>query len=169
MFNGKENSRCSSRNFRAHDLIYHLCFGFDVDGDGFICIKCSQINNRNMTKFRPCIDIRNGKVTQIVGSTLRDNVCPESHLHDDNNEDDDNAVKTNFISEKSAESYAALYARDQLTGGHLIQLDSAKCEDTTHAALRALQAYPAGLQVCVWMWMWMCVWMCVCVDVCVCV
>ncbi|MFM8358087.1 MAG: phosphoribosylformimino-5-aminoimidazole carboxamide ribotide isomerase, partial [Verrucomicrobiota bacterium] len=57
--------------------------------------------------FRPCIDLRGGKVVQIVGGSLRD---------------DGQGVRTNFESEKPAEWYAGLYRRDRLSGGHVIAL-----------------------------------------------
>ena len=81
-----------------------------------------------MTKFRPCIDLHNGKVKQIVGSTLSEN---QSQL------------KVNHVSEKSAVEFAELYARDSLLGGHLIMLG----EGNQVAALAAINAYPNGLQV----------------------
>ena len=58
-----------------------------------------------MTKFRPCIDLHDGKVKQIVGSTLRD---------------DEAGPNTNFVSAHSSSYYASLYKRDGLTGGHVI-------------------------------------------------
>ncbi len=81
-----------------------------------------------MTKFRPCIDLHNGKVKQIVGSSLSEN---ESEL------------KENFVSQKPAEWYAELYKKDGLKGGHIIMLGPGNEE----AALRALQAYPNGMQI----------------------
>ena len=81
-----------------------------------------------MSKFRPCIDLHNGKVKQIVGSSLSQN---ESEL------------KTNFISQKPAEWYAELYKKDGLKGGHIIMLGSGNEE----AATRALKAYPNGMQI----------------------
>jgi phosphoribosylformimino-5-aminoimidazole carboxamide ribotide isomerase len=81
-----------------------------------------------MTKFRPCIDLHNGKVKQIVGSSLSQN---ESEL------------KINFVSEKPAEWYAELYKKDNLKGGHIIMLGAGNEE----AALKALQAYPGGMQI----------------------
>jgi phosphoribosylformimino-5-aminoimidazole carboxamide ribotide isomerase len=81
-----------------------------------------------MTKFRPCIDLHNGKVKQIVGSSLSQN---ESEL------------KENFVSQKPAEWYAELYKKDGLKGGHIIMLGAGN-ED---AALRALKAYPNGMQI----------------------
>ena len=58
-------------------------------------------------KFRPCIDIHNGKVKQIVGGSLKD-------LGDQ--------AEENFISEKDAAFYAHCYQKDGLTGGHVILL-----------------------------------------------
>ncbi|TVP75294.1 MAG: phosphoribosylformimino-5-aminoimidazole carboxamide ribotide isomerase [Puniceicoccaceae bacterium] len=81
-----------------------------------------------MTKFRPCIDLHDGHVKQIVGGSLRE---------------DGVGLKTNFESELSADYYAALYQKDGLTGGHVIKLGSGN-ED---AALSALLAYPSGLQL----------------------
>ena len=77
-------------------------------------------------KFRPCIDLHNGKVKQIVGSTLTDN--PGS-------------LKTNFTSDFSSSHYAQMYQRDGLDGGHVIMLGPGN-ED---AARAAFQAFPQGL------------------------
>jgi len=81
-----------------------------------------------MSKFRPCIDLHNGKVKQIIGSSLSQN---ESEL------------KTNFISSKPAEWYAKLYKKDGLKGGHIIMLGAGNEE----AATEALKAYPNGMQI----------------------
>lgn len=78
--------------------------------------------------FRPCIDLREGKVTQIVGGTLTDSGA---------------GVKTNFVSEKPPGWFAELYRGDQLTGGHVIQLGAGNAE----AARAALAAWPGGLQL----------------------
>lgn len=86
-------------------------------------------------RFRPCIDIHNGKVKQIVGGSLRDT---------------GNRAEENFVSEQTADWYARLYARDGLAGGHIILLNPASSEyyqETRRQALLALQAYPGGLQV----------------------
>ncbi|MCF6174974.1 MAG: phosphoribosylformimino-5-aminoimidazole carboxamide ribotide isomerase [Victivallaceae bacterium] len=80
-------------------------------------------------EFRPCIDLHDGRVKQIVGSTL-----------DDSNT---RAVETNFESEYEPAWYAKMYQADGLTGGHVIMLGQGN--DT--AARNALQAYPGGLQV----------------------
>lgn len=81
-----------------------------------------------MTCFRPCIDLHNGKVKQIVGSSLTDEA---------------DSLETNYISDQPAHYYADLYRRDGLPGGHLIQLGPGNQE----VALSALSAYPGGLQV----------------------
>ena len=78
-------------------------------------------------KFRPCIDLHNGKVKQIVGGSLADGQEPE----------------TNFVSEKPAAWFAELYKSDGLTGGHVIKLGSGN----DAAARAALAAWPDGLQV----------------------
>src|SRR6201992_1901244 len=78
--------------------------------------------------FRPCIDLHEGKVKQIVGGTLSD---------------DSARVRENFVSEKSSAEFAELYRRDRLTGGHVIQLGGGN----EGAALAALAAYPGGLQL----------------------
>jgi phosphoribosylformimino-5-aminoimidazole carboxamide ribotide isomerase len=81
-----------------------------------------------MTQFRPCIDLHEGRVKQIVGSTL-------SSVESD--------LRTNFVSEHSAAWYARRYQEDGLTGGHVIQLGAGN----EQAAFAALAAYPGGLQI----------------------
>ena len=86
-------------------------------------------------KFRPCIDIHNGKVKQIVGSSLRDS--------------GDQAVE-NFVSGQDGAFYARLYRRYGLSGGHVILLNPAsspRYADTRRQALAALAAWPGHLQV----------------------
>jgi phosphoribosylformimino-5-aminoimidazole carboxamide ribotide isomerase len=80
-------------------------------------------------KFRPCIDLHNGEVKQIVGSTLT--------------EDKQVSLTTNFVSEMPSSYYAKMYKDDKLTGGHVIMLGPG-CDN---AAREALQAYPRGLQI----------------------
>ncbi|MCD7806780.1 MAG: phosphoribosylformimino-5-aminoimidazole carboxamide ribotide isomerase, partial [Lachnospiraceae bacterium] len=85
-------------------------------------------------QFRPCIDIHNGKVKQIIGGSLKDQ--------------DDQALE-NFVSERSAADFARLYASYHLKGGHVIMLnarDSEYYQATKTQALEALRAYPGGLQ-----------------------
>lgn len=79
-------------------------------------------------RFRPCIDLRNGKVVQIVGNTLSDSTS---------------SVRTNFESSVSPAVFADLYRKDGLEGGHVIMLGPGNEE----AATQALKAYPQGLQV----------------------
>ena len=81
-----------------------------------------------MSLFRPCIDLHDGKVKQIVGGTLSDS---------------GSGLKTNFESEHGADYFAGLYRRDGLSGGHVIMLGRGNDD----AALSALRAYPDGLQV----------------------
>ena len=81
-------------------------------------------------KFRPCIDIHNGKVKQIIGGSLKDA---------------GDYAKENFVSEYDAKWYAGLYESMGLKGGHIILLngkDSPYYEDTKKQALSALSAYP---------------------------
>jgi phosphoribosylformimino-5-aminoimidazole carboxamide ribotide isomerase len=79
-------------------------------------------------RFRPCIDIHQGKVKQIVGETLSL---------------DHKKVVENFVSKLDPGYYAALYKQDHLQGGHIIMLGSGN----EAAAAQALQAFPGGLQI----------------------
>ena len=86
-------------------------------------------------EFRPCIDIHNGKVKQIVGGSLKDA---------------GNMAQENFVSEQDAAFYAHMYKETNICGGHIILLnakDSEYYEATKEQALMALAAYPGGLQV----------------------
>ena len=86
-------------------------------------------------EFRPCIDIHNGKVKQIVGASLRDA--------------GDTATE-NFVAEDYAADFALYYKEKGLRGGHVILLnarDSEYYEATKEQAFGALRAYPGGLQV----------------------
>ena len=86
-------------------------------------------------EFRPCIDIHNGKVKQIVGGSLKDA---------------GNMADENFVSGQDAAFYANLYKKEGFRGGHIILLnarDSEYYEATKKQAKSALQAYPGGLQV----------------------
>ncbi|HSY74027.1 MAG TPA: phosphoribosylformimino-5-aminoimidazole carboxamide ribotide isomerase [Dongiaceae bacterium] len=77
--------------------------------------------------FRPCIDLHEGKVKQIVGGTL----------------DASGDLRTNFVSEKPAAWFAELYKRDGLFGGHVIMLGVGNESE----ARAALAAFPGGLQI----------------------
>ncbi|HEY3930934.1 MAG TPA: phosphoribosylformimino-5-aminoimidazole carboxamide ribotide isomerase [Verrucomicrobiae bacterium] len=76
--------------------------------------------------FRPCIDLHEGKVKQIVGGTLGDS-----------------GLRTNFVSEKPARWFAELYKRDGLVGGHVIMLGAGN----ENEARSALKIFPGGLQI----------------------
>lgn len=86
-------------------------------------------------KFRPCIDIHNGSVKQIVGGSLKD---------------ENNVAEDNFVSEKNADFYAKLYKNHNLTGGHIIILNPEGSEfydaDLSQAKL-ALSEFPMGMQI----------------------
>lgn len=86
-------------------------------------------------EFRPCIDIHNGSVKQIVGGSLRDH--------------GDEAVE-NYVSKQDAVFYAGLYREYKIKNGHIILLNpvtSPYYDATKKQALAALRAYPGGLQV----------------------
>lgn len=86
-------------------------------------------------EFRPCIDIHNGKVKQIVGGSLIDA---------------GNQAKENFVSEQDAAFFAHLYKEEGMHGGHIILLnarDSEYYEATKAQAMLALKEYPGGLQI----------------------
>jgi phosphoribosylformimino-5-aminoimidazole carboxamide ribotide isomerase len=78
-----------------------------------------------VTLFRPCIDLHQGKVKQIVGGSLNDG-----------------GADTNFVSPYDGQYYADLYRQHQLTGGHVIALGPGNQQQ----ALKALAAWPQGLQ-----------------------
>ncbi len=81
-----------------------------------------------MTRFRPCIDLHQGKVKQIVGGSLRD---------------DGAGPLENFVSDKPPAWFAETFRTDHLTGGHVIKLGPGN----ESAAREALAAWPGGLQL----------------------
>ena len=86
-------------------------------------------------RFRPCIDIHNGKVKQIVGGSLKD---------------EGDFAKDNFVSEKDGSFYGALYKNAGITGGHIIILNpktSPYYEEDVRQACLALKASQGTLQV----------------------
>ncbi|MBE5895168.1 MAG: phosphoribosylformimino-5-aminoimidazole carboxamide ribotide isomerase [Lachnospiraceae bacterium] len=88
-------------------------------------------------EFRPCIDIHDGKVKQIVGGSLKDHM-------------EEGKVAENFVATQDAAFYAKLYKEKGLKGGHVILLNAAgtlEYEETKKQALLALKEYPGGLQV----------------------
>jgi phosphoribosylformimino-5-aminoimidazole carboxamide ribotide isomerase len=82
---------------------------------------------KGMTRFRPCIDLHQGKVKQIVGGTLGRGEGPV----------------TNFVAEEPARFFAERYREDEVRGGHVIMLG----KGNEAAAGEALKAYPGGLQI----------------------
>ncbi len=85
-------------------------------------------------EFRPCIDIHNGKVKQIVGDSLLDK---------------GDVAEENFISSEDAAYYARFYERKKLKGGHVIMLNGRESnyyERTKFQAMEALKTYPKGFQ-----------------------
>lgn len=78
--------------------------------------------------FRPCIDLHEGKVKQIVGGTLSA---------------EPGRLRTNFVADQPAAWFAAMYQRDGLKGGHVIMLGAGNEAE----ARSALAAYPGGLQI----------------------
>lgn len=89
---------------------------------------CTLISFLPMTHFRPCIDLHNGQVKQIIGSSLTDSA---------------NSPHTNFVADKPAAWYAERYKTDGLRGGHVIKLGPGN----DAAAKSALAAYRGGLQI----------------------
>jgi len=79
-------------------------------------------------RFRPCIDLHDGRVKQIVGSTLQGTGV---------------ALQTNFSSVFPPSYYSTMYRQDNLTGGHIIMLGAGN----EAAALDALSAWPGGMQL----------------------
>lgn len=80
-------------------------------------------------RFRPCIDLHEGRVKQIVGSTFSDN--------------DTRGIITNFETQQSPAYFAQLYKKDSLGGGHVIMLGPGN----EAAAKEALAVYPGGFHV----------------------
>lgn len=86
-------------------------------------------------EFRPCIDIHNGRVKQIVGGSLKDA---------------GSQAEENFVAEQDAAFFAKLYQQYHIKGGHIIMLNpvgSEFYEATKNQALAALSAYPGGMQI----------------------
>lgn len=81
-----------------------------------------------VSKFRPCIDLHQGQVKQIVGGSLRD---------------DGTAPVENFVSPHPAGWFAHQFRDADLTGGHVIKLGPGN----DAAAREALAAWPGGLQL----------------------
>jgi len=80
-------------------------------------------------RFRPCIDLRNGRVVQIVGGSLQDDVP--------------GGPDTNFVTARSPADFARMYSQDNLLGGHVISLGPGNRD----AAMSALHAFPGGFHI----------------------
>ena len=87
-------------------------------------------------QFRPCIDIHQGRVKQIVGGTLKDAADGDAASE---------TPETNFETETSSAEFAKMYQRDGIYGGHVIMLS--RDDATLQAAKQAVGAFPGGLQV----------------------
>lgn len=110
-------------------------FALQKKNNSIIIGKMIGKRGKKFMRFRPCIDIHNGQVKQIVGGSLTDK---------------NDFARENFVSEQDAAWYAKLYREDGLKGGHVILLngaDSPYYEATKAQALKALKAYPGGLQI----------------------
>ncbi len=86
-------------------------------------------------RFRPCIDIHNGSVKQIVGGSLKDNK---------------DSAEENYVSKSGADFYAKMYKKSGISGGHIIILnhkDSRYYEADVEQAKKALGVYPGGFQI----------------------
>lgn len=84
-------------------------------------------------QFRPCIDIHDGKIKQIVGGSLGGE-----------------SLKENFVADSGGDYYAKLYQKYALKGGHAIILNKVGTEEyeaSKDQAFKALQAYPGGLMI----------------------
>ncbi len=89
----------------------------------------AETTDGDMMRFRPCIDLREGRVVQIVGGTLQDNTAK--------------SPETNFQTDRSPADFAEMYKQDNLTGGHVISLGPGNRD----AAMSALRAFPGGFHV----------------------
>ena len=86
-------------------------------------------------RFRPCIDIHNGKVKQIVGGSLVDR---------------GDYARDNYVSDYDGDYYARIYREAGLAGGHVILLNSRESswyEEDVRQAKMALGAFPGGLMI----------------------
>ena len=108
-------------------------------------------------KFRPCIDIHNGKVKQIVGSSLSDGVSSDNALceaRQDGKQTGNMTVRSsareNFVSDNDGAFFGNMYREMNLPGGHIILLNPAGTEEyeaDIEQARLALEAFPGGLMI----------------------
>lgn len=86
-------------------------------------------------EFRPCIDIHNGKVKQIVGGSLADK---------------GDFASENFVSKADAAYFSDLYYKLGIQGGHVIMLNPSSSpyyDETKRQAMSALACHPGFLQI----------------------
>ena len=84
-------------------------------------------------RFRPCIDIHNGSVKQIVGGSIAGT---------------DESVVENFVSEQDAAFYANMYKEMGISGGHIVILNdihSPYYDLSKEQALLALETYRGSM------------------------
>ncbi len=112
----------------------HICFYYGTI-NRYALMRDLLCFMEEIMRFRPCIDIHNGAVKQIVGGSLKDEA---------------DSAKDNFVSELKADFYADMYKKSGIAGGHIIILnkaDSQYYEADLEQARLALEAYPQGLQI----------------------
>ena len=83
-------------------------------------------------RIRPCIDIHNGKVKQIVGGTLKDSGRESA-----------GTAQENFVADKNADYFASIYREKGLSGGHIILLNPVREAEAYQADLAQAHAEPA--------------------------
>ncbi len=94
-----------------------------------MALTCRQEKRKSEMRFRPCIDLRKGRVVQIVGGSLQDGSL--------------DVLKINFETERSAEDFAQMYKKDDLPGGHVISLGPGNQD----ASFSALRTFPGGFHM----------------------
>jgi phosphoribosylformimino-5-aminoimidazole carboxamide ribotide isomerase len=103
----------------------------------------SLSSQQQRSHFRPCIDLHDGKVKQIIGGTLSDRspedlktnfvarlVCTILRF----------CQNSNFVVSQSPADFARLYRDNGLFGGHVIKLGPGNDQ----AAKEALAAWPGA-------------------------
>lgn len=116
-------------------MLHRHIVKFKTNVLGSMLRDCEIKIGEKIMRFRPCIDIHNGKVKQIVGGSLLD---------------EGDQARENFVSEQDASFFANLYRKKGIRGGHVILLNPESSEfypETRRQALLALGAYPDGLQI----------------------
>jgi phosphoribosylformimino-5-aminoimidazole carboxamide ribotide isomerase len=121
-----ENERLPITNRRYTRL--QICVTAKASPKTAFLLSLARLEIYVQMMFRPCIDLHEGKVKQLVGGTLEAEAV---------------GLRTNFVSERPAAWFAELYRRDGLRGGHVILLGPGNERE----ARSALSAYPGGLQI----------------------